>query len=77
MFSFGGLAWLAWKGFWQRSLWGFGLTWMFITMTPGLGFVLFRGGILAERFLYSPILGFVIAAVAGLDLLLAKRLDLS
>jgi tetratricopeptide (TPR) repeat protein len=77
LFSFGGLVWLAWKGFWQRSLWGFGLTWMFITMTPGLGFVLFRGGILAERFLYSPILGFVIAAIAGLDLLLAKRLDLS
>ncbi|WP_225309411.1 tetratricopeptide repeat protein [Larkinella humicola] len=77
LFSFGGLVWLAWKGFWQRSLWGFGLTWMFITMTPGLGFVLFRGGILAERFLYSPILGFVIAAVAGLDLLLAKRLNLS
>ncbi|GAB3908364.1 hypothetical protein GCM10028803_43840 [Larkinella knui] len=77
LFSFGGLVWLAWKGFWQRSLWGFGLTWMFITMTPGLGFVLFRGGILAERFLYSPILGFVIAAIAGLDLLLAKRLNLS
>lgn len=77
LFSFGGLVWLAWKGFWKRSIWGFGLTWMFITMTPGLGFVLFRGGILAERFLYAPILGFVLAVIAGLDLVLAKRLDLS
>ncbi|MGA0559169.1 tetratricopeptide repeat protein [Larkinella sp. VNQ87] len=75
--SFGGLAWLAWKGFWQRTVWGFGLTWMFITMAPGLGFVFFRGGILAERFLYAPILGFVMAVVVGLDLLISKRQNLS
>ncbi|WP_206512981.1 tetratricopeptide repeat protein [Larkinella soli] len=76
LLSFGGLAWLAWRGFWARTLWGFGLVWMFITMAPGLGFVAFRGGILAERFLYSPVLGFVTAAVAGLDLLLLNRLKL-
>ncbi|WP_266367877.1 tetratricopeptide repeat protein [Tellurirhabdus rosea] len=75
--SFVGLAWLAIRGFFRRTVWGFGLAWMFIAMTPGLGFVLLRGGILAERFLYSPVLGFVIAALAGLDLLLKTRLNLS
>ncbi|WP_234734955.1 tetratricopeptide repeat protein [Tellurirhabdus bombi] len=75
LLSFAGLVWLAWKGFWKRSIWGFGLAWMFITMAPGLGFVFSRGGILAERFLYSPVLGFVLAALAALDLLLEKRMN--
>mgnify|MGYP002777658333 CR=1 FL=1 len=58
------LAWLAWRGFRQRTLWGFGLLWFFVSMAPGLGFVFSRGGILAERFLYAPVFGFIITVLA-------------
>jgi len=67
-----GIGWLALRGFRQRTLWGFGLAWMLITMAPGLGFIFFRGGIMAERFMYSPVLGFVIAGVAGANWLLNR-----
>jgi hypothetical protein len=68
--AFAGLAWLAFKGFMKRTLWGFGLYWFFIAMVPGLGFILSRGGILAERFLYAAVLGFAFVAVWGLQALL-------
>lgn len=67
--AFAGLAWLAFKGFMKRTLWGFGLYWFFIAMVPGLGFILSRGGILAERFLYASVLGFAFIAVWGLQAL--------
>lgn len=54
---------LAWVGFRRRTLWGFGLFWFFVTMMPALGFIFSRGGILAERFLYAPVLGFAICLV--------------
>lgn len=37
-----------------------------ITLAPALGFIILRGGIMAERFLYAPSLGFCIA-LAGLS----------
>lgn len=70
--SFLALAWLAWKGFIKRTLWGFGLYWFFVTMAPGLGFIFMRGGILAERFLYAAVMGFGFVAVWGLQKLLVK-----
>lgn len=62
-----GLIYLTIKGFFKRTLWGFGLFWFFIAMVPGLGFIWLRGGILAERFLFAAVLGFGIIAVWGLQ----------
>ena len=67
-----GLIYLTIKGFFKRTLWGFGLFWYFIAMVPGLGFIWMRGGILAERFLFAGVLGFAIIAVWGLQQLLEK-----
>jgi protein O-mannosyl-transferase len=61
------LAYLAFRGFLKRTLWGFGLFWFFVAMAPGLGFIWMRGGILAERFLFAAVLGFGIIAVWGLQ----------
>lgn len=63
---------LAWVGFRRRTVWGFGLYWFWITMVPALGFILSRGGILAERFLYAPVLGFAIITVWGVQTLLTR-----
>lgn len=62
-----GLIYLTIKGFFKRTLWGFGLFWFFVAMAPGLGFIWMRGGILAERFLFAAVLGFAIIAVWGLQ----------
>ncbi len=53
-----GLLWLMVKGIIKRTLWGFGLVWFFVTMIPGLGFILSRGGIFAERFAYAAVFGY-------------------
>jgi len=66
------LIYLTIKGFFKRTLWGFGLFWFFIAMVPGLGFIWMRGGILAERFLFAAVLGFAIIAVWGLQQILSK-----
>jgi len=71
-FSLVALAWLTIKGFIRRTLWGFGLFWFFVTMAPGLGFILFRGGILAERFLYAAVMGFGFVVIWGLQKLLVR-----
>ncbi|MBC8154834.1 MAG: tetratricopeptide repeat protein [Bacteroidetes bacterium] len=65
-FSLIGLVWLMVKGIIKRTLWGFGLVWFFVTMIPGLGFILSRGGIFAERFAYAAVLGlaFIVVWVA-------------
>lgn len=47
----------------QRSALAFGLVWLIITLGPSIGFVVLRGGIFAERFLYAPTLGFSMAVV--------------
>lgn len=62
-----GMIYLAVKGFFKRTLWGFGLFWFFVAMAPGLGFIWLRGGILAERFLFAAVLGFAVIAVWGLQ----------
>lgn len=67
-----GLIYLTIKGFFKRTLWGFGLFWFFVAMVPGLGFIWMRGGILAERFLFAAVLGFAIIAVWGLQQLLNR-----
>ena len=71
-FSLVALGWLTIKGFLKRTLWGFGLFWFFVTMAPGLGFILFRGGILAERFLYAAVMGFGFVLIWGLQKLLVR-----
>ena len=48
-----------WK-FRKKSPLSFGILFFLITLAPALGFVFLRGGILAERFLYAPVLGFCI-----------------
>ena len=62
-FALIGMVVLSWIGFRRRTLWGFGLFWFFVTMVPGLGFILSRGGILAERFTYAAVMGFAFVLV--------------
>lgn len=71
-FAFVAMVWLAWKGFMKRTLWGFGLFWFFVTMTPGLGFIWLRGGIFAERFAFAAVMGFGFILIWALQKLLVK-----
>ncbi|MFD2571650.1 tetratricopeptide repeat protein [Spirosoma soli] len=71
-FTMVGMIWLTWKGFLKRTLWGFGLFWFFVTMAPGLGFIWFRGGILAERFTYAAVMGFGFVLIWSLQKLLVR-----
>ncbi|MGQ0829178.1 MAG: tetratricopeptide repeat protein [Bacteroidota bacterium] len=48
------------RGIKKKSSPAFGGFFFLITLSPALIFVLARGGILAERFLYAPVLGFCI-----------------
>lgn len=57
------LAFYTYRGIVQKTIWGFALAVFFITFIPPVAFVLTRGGIMAERFLYSASLGFCIALV--------------
>ena len=63
----GTLVYFTIKEFLKKSIWGFALLYFFITIVPALAFVLTRGGIMAERFLYSPSLGFCIILVYSLS----------
>lgn len=72
-FTFVGLIWLTWKGFVKRSLWGFGLFWFLVTMTPGLGFIWLRGGIFAERFTYAAVMGFGFVLIWALQKVLLRN----
>ncbi len=73
--SFLALAFIALKGILKRSVWSLGLSILFITIVPSLGFVLLRGGILAERFLYAPTLGFALILVYALLLISKQKKD--
>ncbi len=73
--SFLALAYVGVKGILQRSIWSLGLSIFFITIAPLLGFVLLRGGILAERFLYAPCLGFALILVYALGLISNQKKD--
>lgn len=54
----------------QKTVWGFALCVFYITLIPSLAFTILRGGIFAERFLFSASLGFCIALVYGTSLVL-------
>jgi len=69
------LAFLCIKGILKRTIWSLGLAIFFITIAPLLGFVLLRGGIFAERFLYAPCLGYAIILVYALDLIANQQKD--
>jgi tetratricopeptide (TPR) repeat protein len=56
--AIGFLVYLALKNLKRQNVLSFGLIFFGITLSVGLAFVLLRGGIMAERFLYAPILGF-------------------
>lgn len=45
----------------RRNIISFSIIYFGISMAPGIAFVLLRGGIMAERFLYAPVLGFSVA----------------
>ncbi len=57
-----GLAFLAIKNLKRKNILSFSIFYFGITLSVGLAFVLTRGGIMAERFLYAPVLGFSLAA---------------
>ena len=73
--SFLALAFVALRGILKRSIWSLGLSILFITIAPSLGFVFLRGGILAERFLYAPTLGFAVILVYALSLIANQKKD--
>ena len=73
--SFLALAFLCLRGILKRSIWSLGLAVFFITIAPLLGFVLLRGGIFAERFLYAPSLGFAMILVFALSLIANQKKD--
>ena len=57
-----GLAYFCIRGLLNQSVLAFGVAVFGVTLAPALAFVFLRGGILAERFLYGPCVGFGIAA---------------
>jgi tetratricopeptide (TPR) repeat protein len=75
LLSFLALAFVALRGILKRSIWSLGLAILFITIAPSLGFVFLRGGILAERFLYAPCLGFALILVYALSLISKQKKD--
>jgi tetratricopeptide (TPR) repeat protein len=57
------LAYFSFKGLAAKSPRALGALLFSVTLAPALAFVLIRGGILAERFLYAPALGFSIVVL--------------
>lgn len=57
------LAYFSIKGLLKKSVLACGVSIFCITLAPALAFVFLRGGIMAERFMYAPSLGFCIAVV--------------
>lgn len=47
----------------QGNIFGLGLAFLMITILPALAFILLRGGIMAERFLFAPSLGYCMVGV--------------
>lgn len=63
-------AYFAVKQILKKTILGLALSIFYITLIPALAFTVMRGGIFAERFLFFPSLGFCIALVYGVALLL-------
>jgi len=65
---------VVYRNFNQKTPFNLGLLLWGITLAPAMGFVLLKGGILAERMLYAPALGFsiilvwLLAKITGTDL---------
>ncbi len=68
--AFWGIIFFTFKSLKNRSKIGFALSLLLITSAPAIGFVMLRGGILAERFMYAPTLAFSILMVLGIEKLL-------
>jgi protein O-mannosyl-transferase len=68
-----GLAAVAIKNLKRRNIISFAIIYFGITLSVGLAFVFTRGGIMAERFLYAPALGFSIAITYYLFKLLPRE----
>ncbi len=61
---------IAYKQTLKKTVWGFALSIFYITLIPSLTFTILRGGIFAERFLFFPSLGFCLALVYGIALVI-------
>ncbi|MCF8364778.1 MAG: tetratricopeptide repeat protein [Bacteroidales bacterium] len=55
------LAFFALKGLKKKDIFSFAILYFGISLSVGLAFIITRGGIMAERFLYAPVLGFSLA----------------
>lgn len=64
---------IAIKNLKRRNIVSFAIIYFGISMSVGLAFVLTRGGIMAERFLYAPVLGFSIVVTYFLFKLLPRE----
>ncbi len=63
IFIASGFLWMGVKGFLRKSVPWTGILFFLAALAPAIAFVIFRGGIMAERFLYAPTLGFCITLV--------------
>jgi protein O-mannosyl-transferase len=64
---------IALKNLKRRNIISFAIIYFGITLSVGLAFVFTRGGIMAERFLYAPVLGFSVAVTYYLFKLLPRE----
>ncbi|HWB64725.1 MAG TPA: tetratricopeptide repeat protein, partial [Chitinophagales bacterium] len=62
-----GVLYVAVKGLKTWQQYSFGILFFLVALAPAMGFVLLRGGILAERFLYAPVLGLCVVVVWALS----------
>lgn len=74
IFAVGGISWLVMLR--KKSIFAIPLSIFFFSMAPGFAFTFLRGGIFAERFLYSATLGFIILLLLAIYKL-SKRIESS
>ena len=74
IFAVGGISWLVMLR--KKSIFAIPLSIFFFSMAPGFAFTFLRGGIFAERFLYSAALGFIILLLLAIYKL-SKRIESS
>ncbi len=56
---------LAWLGMKQRSFWGMGIAWYLLSLLPCSNLILPIGTLMAERYLYLPLLGVMLLLAEG------------
>lgn len=74
IFAVGGISWILLLR--KKSIFAIPLSIFFFSMAPGFAFTFLRGGIFAERFLYSAALGFIIFLLLAIYKL-SKRIESS